>query len=150
MEIQYIVRFSFSSSDDRAMAQQIFSVDGPVFEDEVPSQYRKMFRELENVFPPEEVIQCGDLTLEANWTAGSNFEELLEECLNGLTKAGAQRVVVYYWADEEDGFLIAKSQKKYTRVKAWRKQLKALGLKYSSENEEWISMFLAHLQNTSY
>jgi hypothetical protein len=150
MEASIFLRFATPDAELADAISDNLDADGPVFEEDVIPKYRSVFRALENFFPPEFLTRVDATTLELCWTAGSDFEAFLEDAVRALDKCGVQAMVGYFWADEEEGFFVYKNRK-IQSTKGWWKKLKALDIQIpdddDDEQDEWISVFLGHLQN---
>lgn len=77
--------------------------DAPLFDDEVESEWQDMFNALEDLMPSD-VLKINDNYILFNWLCGY-WEDAFEQYSSLLTKAGFPQQAVYYWADEDEGYL---------------------------------------------
>ncbi len=122
MEASIIIRGEAKSPEHLSAIKLMFSDDAPIFEEDMDKKWRIVFRALEDLFPPESVIEQGDLNLEFNWLFGYSFDDDMVESLNCLSNAGLTKLVAYYWADESEGVIALKDNLIFA-VKNWRKKL---------------------------
>lgn len=79
--------------------------DAPIFDDEVPKDWHEMFNAVEELQPPDEYVQITDGYVLLNWTC-SYWDEAFNEYSALLSDAGFTQQAAYYWADEEEGYLV--------------------------------------------
>ncbi len=79
--------------------------DAPVFEEEVAPEWHELFNALEELTPPDDVLNIQDDTVLMNWTCGY-WDDAFNDHSSSLNKAGFTRQAAYYWADEDEGYLL--------------------------------------------
>ena len=110
MESTLFIVIKLPTLDQVKQLAWMLSDDGPIFEDEVFRPWRKMFRALEELSPPVELVEFNNGYLLLNWLSG-DWEETLQENSSLLSKAGFPQQAAYYWCDDDEGYLVIDAKK---------------------------------------
>lgn len=94
-------------SDSERVKQIVWMLgdSAPVFDEEVKPQWRGLFKALENLLPPDDVVLIGDNRLVLNWLCADPEEELKAVDI-AFRAAGISRFAAYRWYDESEDLLL--------------------------------------------
>jgi hypothetical protein len=115
MESTVLILTKVPSADVAEKICLFLGDDPPIFEDEVEARWRPMFRALEDLFPPDELMSIGNEYLLFNWMC-NDWEEACREYSRALGKAGQVDRAIYYCDDEDEGYLLV-DKKRFQPVK---------------------------------
>jgi hypothetical protein len=103
MESSLIIALQATSKIHAEQLIEMLGDDAPLFEEDVEPQWRDMFNAVEDLLPPEEIINVNHHAIVLSWTCG-DIDEDLKDYSTLLTQAGFSQQSIYWWADEDEGF----------------------------------------------
>lgn len=104
MESSLFIAVKAPTSQHRKNLVWMLSEDAPIFEEEVPQKWRAMFNAVEEL-APDEVIPVGSDIAILNWLCG-DWDDAFRNYSPALVDGGFAKQSAYYWADEDEGYLI--------------------------------------------
>ena len=105
METSLTLVLKSPSSEHTSMLLSFLGDDAPIFADEVPCEWRPIFEIIENIVPPEEICKLSEQYVVMDWNT-SNWQEELQDIAPLLEQAGFMEFSIYYWEDEDEGFIL--------------------------------------------
>ena len=94
--------------DDSEFIDQIawmLGDDAPVFDEDVKPQWQSLFKILEDLQPPDELVQIGKNRIVLNWLC-ADAEEELSTIATIFTAAGISRCAAYIWYDDYENIVL--------------------------------------------
>ena len=136
MEVEFVISCRLKNKESARIVDLMFSDDAPIFADELPDEHQHIFSALEELSPPQELSIRGQ-NLQASWLCGSDFETAMLEVCVALDKISADSIIAYYWADEEQGFLLYKNEQ-LSPIGNWQDTITKAGIKISNTSFAWL------------
>lgn len=144
MEVELIIRAGLPDVETSIFVKTLFGEDAPIFVDEVPKIYHAAFNALEDVDVPEKVVSVNKNTLELSWLLSSTWDEDVLSICKGLSATGADYIVGYYWADDDEGFF--RYTKKLEEISDWNKLVKQHSICKSYDDFRWVRKIFSLLE----
>jgi|GEM_PF-5896306 len=146
MEAEFVIRYQIAKPEVQQLHKEMLCDGEILFEEDVAASLQQRFQALEDLTPPEEMELQASGAFVGRWMAGSDFDDQLQEVVLGLQGAGATKIVVYYWADEEEGFYTCNADG-LRLLENWEAWAKSKGIDLDEDDDAWIDSCLAHLQH---